>query len=145
MCTICTLARPAHVGRPAVPTGDPMALNHSPPPFRPSTDPVTRTTVRQWVLLTRVQERQVLIPMSTLDPAGRLGRTERPAPLTAWRKSRRSMSGNDCVEVAVLDPAGHTIGIRDSKNATGPIIAVPLPHWHALLGYIRQGNDDLTV
>ncbi|URN10237.1 DUF397 domain-containing protein [Actinomadura madurae] len=55
------------------------------------------------------------------------------------------MSGNDCVEVAVLDPAGHTIGIRDSKNATGPIIAVPLPHWRALLGYIKKGNDDLTV
>lgn len=50
----------------------------------------------------------------------------------AWQKSSYSggSSNNDCVEVAV----GHeVVGVRDSKNATGPALAFPAAHWARFL------------
>lgn len=50
-----------------------------------------------------------------------------------WRKS--SFSGGDggdndnCVEVAVVPSA--TV-VRDSKNATGPVLVLPRVNWHVL-------------
>lgn len=41
-----------------------------------------------------------------------------------WRKSTRSSDSNTCVEVAFAGPA---VGIRDSKNPTGPILTLPVP------------------
>lgn len=38
----------------------------------------------------------------------------------AWRKSRASSDGQSCVEVA---RAGIWTGVRDSKDASGPILA----------------------
>jgi hypothetical protein len=37
-----------------------------------------------------------------------------------WFKSRRSGPSKDCVEVAFL--AGGHVGVRDSKNPTGPAL-----------------------
>ena len=37
-----------------------------------------------------------------------------------WFKSSRSNTGGDCVEVAHLD--GGMVGVRDSKNPTGPAL-----------------------
>jgi hypothetical protein len=52
-----------------------------------------------------------------------------------WRKSSYSGGdggGNDnCVEIA-LD--GSLAAIRDSKNATGPVLAVPAAAWSAFVG-----------
>jgi hypothetical protein len=51
-----------------------------------------------------------------------------------WRKS--SFSGGDgggndtCVEVAVVPSA---TAVRDSKNATGPVLVLPTTAWNALL------------
>ena len=46
-------------------------------------------------------------------------------PTTAdWRKSTRSSDTATCVEVAFAGPA---VGIRDSKNPTGPILTLPVP------------------
>ena len=51
-----------------------------------------------------------------------------------WRKS--SFSGGDgggndtCVEVALVPSA--TV-VRDSKNATGPVLVLPRVDWHVLL------------
>ena len=51
--------------------------------------------------------------MRALDPAA-----------ARWRKSTRSTNTSDCVEVAISGPA---VGIRDSKNPTGPILTLPAP------------------
>ncbi len=65
--------------------------------------------------------------MSTVDLAG-----------VRWRKSSYSSGsggGNsDCVEVAFAGPA---TAIRDSKNATGPVLAVPANSWSAFLRLSR--------
>lgn len=52
-------------------------------------------------------------------------------PLTTWRKSSFSdQSGSDCVEVAF----GVTgVVVRDSKNATGPVLNLPVEAWRRLL------------
>lgn len=45
----------------------------------------------------------------------------------AWRKSSRSNGGNgDCVEVAF---ATERVGVRDSKNTTGPALSFPPAIW----------------
>jgi hypothetical protein len=43
-----------------------------------------------------------------------------------WRKSSRSGSESNCVEVASREAL---TGVRDSKNPTGPILAFPVSSW----------------
>lgn len=51
-----------------------------------------------------------------------------------WRKSSYSGDGNGaCVEVALGSEA---VGVRDSKNATGPVLTVPADHWRTFLARI---------
>ncbi|MDV7218484.1 DUF397 domain-containing protein [Streptomyces prunicolor] len=55
--------------------------------------------------------------------------TEQPV----WFKSSHSDDeGDNCVEVALPTPQ-LTVHIRDSKNATGPELALPAPAWTAFL------------
>jgi hypothetical protein len=49
---------------------------------------------------------------------------------TAWRKSSRSSDQANCVEVAFAGPA---VGVRDSKNAGGPLLTFPEQEWAAFL------------
>lgn len=54
-----------------------------------------------------------------------------------WRKSSRSNpAANDCVEVAV---AGAVVGVRDSKNAAGPVILLNPAGWEAFRAAVTQG------
>jgi hypothetical protein len=47
-----------------------------------------------------------------------------------WRKSSRSSgNGGNCVEVAIV---AAVTGVRDSKNATGPVLTFPHPAVNAL-------------
>jgi len=51
-----------------------------------------------------------------------------------WRKSTRSSESNTCVEVAF---AGPVVGLRDSKNTAGPLLALPATAFTALKATLR--------
>lgn len=59
---------------------------------------------------------------------------------TNWRKSSRSGGGDNCVEVALAE--GSAVGVRDSKNPTGPILAFTLMEWDAFTHGVRTGEFD---
>lgn len=44
-----------------------------------------------------------------------------------WRKSSHSGDNGDCVEVGW--PRGMGVGVRDSKNTNGPVLAFPANTW----------------
>ena len=50
-----------------------------------------------------------------------------------WRKSSRSSDVANCVEVAFGETA---VGVRDSKNAGGPVLVVPAVGWAALVSTV---------
>ncbi|WP_459547806.1 DUF397 domain-containing protein [Nocardia sp. X0981] len=57
-----------------------------------------------------------------------------------WFKSSRSGGTKECVEVAFLD-RDH-VGIRDSKNPTGPALVFAPDEWDAFLSGTRNGEFD---
>ena len=52
-----------------------------------------------------------------------------------WRNSSYSANGGACVEVA---PAPEGVLVRDSKDRTGPAVAVPTAAWHAFLSTVTR-------
>ena len=57
-----------------------------------------------------------------------------------WRKSTRSGSNGQCVEVRRVDD---TIEVRDSKNQAGPVLTFTLGEWAAFTGGTKDGEFDL--
>ncbi|WP_157107339.1 DUF397 domain-containing protein [Nocardia grenadensis] len=57
-----------------------------------------------------------------------------------WFKSSRSHGGKDCVEAAHLEN-GH-VGVRDSKNPTGPALIFTPGEWDAFLAGTKSGEFD---
>ncbi|MFI7670982.1 DUF397 domain-containing protein [Nocardia sp. NPDC049526] len=55
-----------------------------------------------------------------------------------WFKSSRSTSGSDCIEVAYLDKG--RVGVRDSKNPTGPALVFTPTEWDAFTAGIQNGE-----
>lgn len=58
----------------------------------------------------------------------------------SWTKSSLSFSNSNCVEVASLPGGG--IGVRDSKDAEGPILRFTPDEWHAFIGGVQNGEFD---
>jgi len=58
-----------------------------------------------------------------------------------WRKSLRSAGNGNCVEVAVR--RGKSIGVRDSKDASGPILAFGPEEFQAFLHRVKNGQFDI--
>lgn len=59
---------------------------------------------------------------------------------TYWVKSSLSYANGQCVEVADL-PSG-AVGVRDSKDAAGPILQFTAVEWKAFLGGAKGGEFD---
>lgn len=56
-----------------------------------------------------------------------------------WFKSSFSGSSKECVEVAFVD-AG--VGVRDSKNPTGPALIFTPSEWSTFTSGVQRGDFD---
>jgi hypothetical protein len=68
------------------------------------------------------------------------GPLERPRSGSYWIKSSLSYANGNCVEVASLP--GGTVGVRNSRDAAGPVLVFTPDEWHAFVGGIRKGEFD---
>ncbi len=57
-----------------------------------------------------------------------------------WFKSSRSQDAKACVEVAWLD--GDHVGVRDSKNPTGPALVFGPGEWAAFTAGVKGSEFD---
>lgn len=55
-----------------------------------------------------------------------------------WFKSSHSGASQECVEVAFLE--GGLIGVRDSKNPTGPALTFTPSEWDAFTAGVTGGE-----
>ena len=55
-----------------------------------------------------------------------------------WFKSSHSSGQTECVEVAWLE--GNLVGVRDSKNPSGPALAFAADTWVAFTASARSGK-----
>ncbi|MEU2173569.1 DUF397 domain-containing protein [Nocardia sp. NPDC019219] len=57
-----------------------------------------------------------------------------------WFKSTYSSAERDCVEVAFLREG--CVGVRDSKNPTGPALIFTPNVWDSFTGYLNRAGLD---
>ncbi|MGW4529486.1 DUF397 domain-containing protein [Nocardia sp. NPDC004340] len=55
-----------------------------------------------------------------------------------WFKSSHSSGGGECVEVAFF--ASGKVGVRDSKNPTGPVLTFAPDEWDTFTAGISGGS-----
>ena len=58
-----------------------------------------------------------------------------------WRTSTRSGGNGNCVEVAANLPG--VVGVRDSKDRSGPVLIFGYAAWEAFTAQLRDGVLDL--
>ena len=67
-------------------------------------------------------------------------RRERPGSGSYWIKSSLSYANGNCVEVASLADGG--VGVRNSRNPEGAVLAFTPDEWHAFIGGVHNGEFD---
>jgi hypothetical protein len=65
---------------------------------------------------------------------------ERPSSGSYWIKSSLSYANGNCVEVRSLHDG--EIGVRNSRDSSGPVLSFTSDEWHAFLGGVRNGEFD---
>jgi hypothetical protein len=55
-----------------------------------------------------------------------------------WRKSSHSSGNDNCLELATS--TSPVIGVRDSKNSSGPVLVFNLRQWSAFIAGLRAGD-----
>ena len=63
-----------------------------------------------------------------------------PPARPVWFRASLSFSNGACVEVASL-PGGQ-VGVRNSRDVCGPVLAFTPAEWHAFIGGVRSGEFD---
>jgi len=58
--------------------------------------------------------------------------------VSPWTKSSLSHANGNCVEIANLSDG--QVGMRDSKDVTGPALGFPSEEWKAFLGGVQNGE-----
>ena len=58
-----------------------------------------------------------------------------------WRKSSRSSTNGDCVEVRRLDS---DVEVRDTKNRNGPSLRFTAEAWQDFVEAVHSGDFDLA-
>ena len=58
----------------------------------------------------------------------------------AWRKSSYSGGAGNCVEIA--GGRSGAVGVRDSKNPTGPVLLFTPRTWRAFIAGVKNGEFD---
>jgi hypothetical protein len=61
-------------------------------------------------------------------------------PGSPWVKSSLSYANGNCVEVTSLP--GGKIGVRNSRDSTGPVLRFTTEEWRAFLDGVRNGEFD---
>jgi len=64
----------------------------------------------------------------------------RAAKRDTWVKSSLSFANGNCVEVADLSVG--EIGVRNSRDSSGPVLRFTPDEWRAFIGGVRNGEFD---
>jgi hypothetical protein len=74
------------------------------------------------------------------DSVKRAGNVNVNLAQATWRKSSYSGGSGNCVEIA--DNLPGAVGVRDSKNPSGPALVFTPRAWRAFVAGVKNGDFD---